>query len=179
MNYKQLLQQVSRATGVAKQVQCFNHIVEEAVDGSILVDHLPTQFSCLEEAREYIRQQKLTNDIRQQLQETISDNKVANIIKEQYGDIKVTDTLVASYVELASSKLFTTDTVVRQIREQTDIRTSSFGKIDFVLSDGSAVAIDPTTLDIINNTFGQHSDVIDYMRESVENFLDVVNQIED
>ena len=63
-------------------------------------------------------EQEVTNEI----YESISENKIAEIIKEYY-NIKVTDTLIESYVELASSNLFNVDPVVYEIRKLNKVDT--------------------------------------------------------
>jgi len=52
------------------------------------------------------------------------------------------------------------------------------GKLDFILGDGSIIAIDESTFNKINNILCNHSDIIDYMRESKQNFIYVIEQLE-
>ena len=108
----------------------------------------------------------------------MSDNIVANIITKHH-NVRVTDTLVESYVELASSKLFTTDPVAHDIRRFNKLDSLVEGHFDYVLDDGSTVVITEETQQRINKVFGHHQDVIEYMRESQDNFLDVLDQLGD
>lgn len=186
MNFKQIRSAAfAKAAGceLIEHVHCFGHTLALAADGSVWVDHKHTDFGSLEEAREYIHQQKLQQDIQSQIQlesyKEISDSKVADIIRSQHNDVRITDTLIESYIELASSKLFTSDVAAQQIRRMNCFDRLIENHVDFVLDDGSVVVISDSTQDAINNMFGQHQDVIQYMRESKKNFLDVVNQLEE
>lgn len=145
-------------------------------DGSILVNGKTTELSSVEEAKRYIKQIKLEEQLVKELYETIPDVKIASIIKEHH-NVKVTDTLIESYVELASSKLFTADPVVREIRSMNSVNNLVEGKIDYVLDDGTVVAIDEDTNDVINNLLEGHNDVVQYMRESKQNFMKVLREL--
>jgi hypothetical protein len=166
--------------GVQSHLYSYGHLIEQTED-SVLIDGASTEFTSLEEAREYIKQnnisEKLEQEISKELYEEINDSTIASIIKEHY-DIKVTDKIVESYLELASSKVFTLDPVVEEIRVLNKLDKVFEGKTDFILNDGSIVAIDEETKETINNIFGNNSDVIEYMRESKQNFINVVEQLE-
>lgn len=170
------------SVGIKSQLRSFDHLIEETLDGDILIDHETTNFKSLEEARQYIVQEYntelLEQETAQDLYEEISDIKIADIIKEHH-NIKVTDTLIESYVELASSKLFTIDPVATDIRNLNKIDKLIEGKIDFKLNDGSVVAINKDTQVYINNLLQNHNDVVEYMRENTENFLSVIKQIKE
>jgi hypothetical protein len=53
------------------------------------------------------------------------------------------------------------------------------GRIDYKLNDGTVVVITDGVQQRINNVFAQHQDVVEYMRESKENFLNVLNLLEE
>lgn len=185
MKFKQFQNTVynkALGTDVARQSLAYDHIVTECVDGRILVDGSETLFSSLEEAVDSFKQQKIQDEIQQEIQtelyKEMSDNIVADIIKSRH-EVKVTDTLIESYVELASSKLFTTDPVAHDIRKYNKLDQMLEGRFDYKLNDGSTIVITEQTQTRINNVFGQHQDVIEYMRESKDNFLDVLNQLEE
>lgn len=166
---------------IDQQTTYFGHLIQKTADG-VFVNREKTDFLDLEEAVRHIDQQKIQESIQQALQceqyEEMSDNTIAGIIKATHGDIRVTDTLVESYVELASSKLFTLDPVVAEMRKYNTLDRLVESKVDFRLNDGTIVAIDESTLHTINNTFGQYPDVIDHMRSSVDAFMSVVEQLE-
>lgn len=186
MQFTQFLKGLEQSvSGVQLEAQtiCYGRLIQETEDGLILVDRAETQYRSLEEAVDSIKQQRLVEDIHKQIHqeqyEEMSDSKVANIIKQYHSDVRVTDTLIESYVELASSKLFTTDPVALEIRKFNKLDRIIEGYFDCVLDDGSTIAISEATQQKLNNMFGQHQDVIDYMRKSAENFLSVLDQIEE
>lgn len=165
---------------IQSSLYTYGHLIEQTED-SILVDGVISEFNSLEEARQYVKQNHITTileeEITKELYEEIDDNKIASIIKEHH-DIKVTDTIIESYVSLASSKEFTLDPVVEDIRELNKLDKLIEGKKDFTLKDGSIVAINESTYNEINNKLSNHSDIIEYMRESKQNFINVIEQLE-
>jgi len=183
MFYKQFSRKLSQdITGVevTDQLHSNGHLIEQTVDGTVLVDKEETEFKGVEEARQYIKTQYdtkiLEEEIKTEVYDDISDNKIANIIKEHH-DIKVTDTLIESYVELASSKLFTTDPVVQEIRELNKLDKLVEGKIDYKLEDDSIIAINEYTQFRLNSLFKNQKEIIEHMRQSKENFISVLKQI--
>lgn len=165
------------------RARCFGHTILETVDQRILVDNLPSDFSTIDEARQFLKQQdmccKIEQEIQQEQYDEISGNKVVNIIKEHYRDIRVTDTLIESYVELASSKMFTVDPVALDIRNLNKLDRLIESHVDFKLDDGAVIVISEGVQSLINNTFAEHSDVINHMRLNKENFLSVLDQLEE
>ena len=115
----------------------------------------------------------LEEQAKKELYEELSDKTIANIINE-YHDIKVTDTLVESYKELASSHIFSVDPVVQKIRSLNKLDSLVEGKFHYVLNDDSIVAINETTQERLNNLLQNQNEVIDYMREGKNNFMHVI-----
>jgi hypothetical protein len=177
MHYSKFL---NTLTGNTARVHSYGHIIEQTSNGKILIDGEKTSFTDLEEARQYVKAKQYNKTIEEQvkteLYEDIPDNKIANIIKEHH-DIKVTDTLIESYIELASSKLFTVDPVVLEIRNLNKLDKLIEGKIDYKLADGSIIAINESTQDKLTELFKDEQEIIEHMRESKENFIDVLKQI--
>jgi len=120
----------------------------------------------------------LEEQAKKELYEELSDNTIANIIKE-YHNIKVTDTLVESYKQLASSTIFSVDPVVHNIRALNKLDRLIEGKMHYVLNDDTIVAIDESTQDLLNNILQNHLDVVEYMRESKEHFMHVLTKLEE
>jgi ATP-dependent 26S proteasome regulatory subunit len=141
-----------------------------------------SSYRALEEAKQHNKQlykkQKLAESIAKDTYQEISENTVASIIKEHH-DIKVTDTLIESYLELASSNIFTIDPVVHKIRSLNKVDRIVENKLHYVLADGATVAINESTQDILNKLLDNKKDIIEYMRESKENFFYVLEQIEE
>ena len=136
----------------------------------------------IEEARKHARElqekQKLAEKIVKDTYQEISENTVASIIKEHY-NIKVTDTLIESYLELASSNIFSIDPVVQKIRSINKLDRLVEGKLHYVLADNSTVAISEETQDRLNKILSNQTEIIEYMRETKENFFSVLEQIEE
>jgi hypothetical protein len=177
------MEQQAYGVNVKSHTVCHGHTIHETVDGIILVDRIETEHSSIEEAVEQIRRQKLSEDIQllvqQEAYDQILDTMVVGIIKEHHGNIRTTDTLIESYIELASSKMFTVDPVVHDIKRINKLDRLVEGHFDYALADGSTIIISEETQQRINNIFKKHQDIVEYMRESKENFLDVLNQLGD
>ena len=138
---------------------------------------IESNVNTLEEARLYAKQVILNNELLESIDTTIPDDKVAHYIR-QYHDIeKITDTLIESYIELASSNMFTVDPVVTAIKES---RTAEFkGKLQYVLEDGSVVAINESTQEYLNNLLKDRNEIVQYMRESKDNFIRIIKELEE
>lgn len=183
MNFKEFQQQaLSAALGSDVSRRAFSHgrHIVETVEG-VFVDGEETCFLNLEEAASHLEnamlQEKVLHAVQQDLYEELSYNKVADIIRK-YHDVKVTDTLIESYVELASSKMFTVDPVANDIHRFNSLDRLIEGHFDYLLDDGTRVVISEGVQGQLNNIFKNHPDVIQYMRESSQNFLDVINLLE-
>lgn len=180
MYYSQFSSNLNKTlTGVdiRESIYIFGHTIQKTIDGTVLIDNKETYCKDLSEAKRYIVQQINANNIKQEiLDEVYSDNrlKIANIIKEEH-NIKVTDTIINQYIDLASNKIFTTDSVVHQIREMNKFEDSFGTKIQYVLEDNTIIAIDVETQNRLNSIL--KPDVIDYMRENSDNFLKILNVI--
>lgn len=166
---------------VAVSTHCGSQIIvnsnnEYYLDGQLLESKLDS----LEEVQRYIELNKSASETQIKIYETISENKIAKIIKKHNEDIKVTTNLVESYMSLASSKVFTTDPVILEIR--TCYKTTHIieNKLDFKLDDGKLIAISEETVTKIKNILNNSKDkeeILNYMRQSVENFASVVKQL--
>ena len=118
----------------------------------------------------------LVEEVTKEIYEEIPNTKVAEIIKE-YHDVKITDTLIETYVELASSNIFSVDPVICELRKYNKLDRLVEGKLNYTLSDGSVVAINEATQDYLNKLLQNQNEVIEYMRESKQNFLYVLERI--
>ena len=181
MYFSQFNRKLSGTT-VTEQLRCFGHLIERLEDDTILIDKEKTEFTVLDEARNYIKQkyntQNLEEQVKTEIYEELSENKIADIIQKHH-DVKITDTLIESYIDLASSKLFTLDPAVIEIRKLNKRDRLVEGKIDYKLEDDSTIAISQDTQNKLQDLFAAHSDVIDHMRETKDNFVKVLKQIGD
>jgi hypothetical protein len=178
---RKLSEQIT-GVAVAKQLRSNGHLIEMTTDQAVTIDGVETEFSTILEARDFLRQEHYTNNlehqIAQDMYEELSDATVAKIITEHH-DVKVTDSLIESYIDLASSKIFTIDPVATDIRQLNKFDRLVEGKIDFTLQDGSIVAINKDTQYTINNLLQNNNEIVEHMRQNKENFISVVQQIKE
>lgn len=162
-------------------IRSYGHLIQMDESGTVYVDKQATDYKSLEEARKYIIQEiislKLEEEVSQQIYEELSDTKIASIIKENH-NIKVTNTLIENYKALASSNSFTIDPVVIEIRKLNNIDTLVENKIHFSLDDSSVVAISEDSIDKLNK-LEDKEELVAFMKESVNNFIKVIEILED
>lgn len=120
----------------------------------------------------------LVEEVTKEIYEEIPSAKVVDIIKE-YHDVKITDTLIESYLELASSNIFSVDPVICELRKYNKLDRLIEGKLNYTLNDGSVIAIDESTQDYLNKLLHNQNEIIEYMQESKTNFLYVLERIEE
>jgi len=178
MYYKQFLKSINKADD---SIRSFGHLIR-VTEGVVFIDNEATELKTLEEARSYIKNKKYEESLKQEvtneIYEDITENKVASIIKEFY-DVKITDTLIESYIDLASSKIFTVDPVVQKIRSLNKVDEIVENKIHYKLNDDAVVAINEDTQKQLNNLLANQKEIIEYMRECKDNFFYVVNKIKE
>ena len=128
----------------------------------------------LEEAREYAKNYIDTSIILEDVDNVIPEEKILNLVSKYHSTVKITDTIIESYLELASSNLFSIDPVLLEIKQ----RSSSLpGKIEHKLNDGSVVAIDEETQRLLSTLLEDKYQIVEYMRESKENFMRIIKEV--
>lgn len=176
------LKSLLRKPNISESVSYYLQLIELTTEGKILVNGINTKFKNIKEAKQHIKEdyaaRKILDKITKETYQEISDHTIASIIKEHH-NIKVTDTLIESYLELAALNVFSTDLVVQKIRSLNKLDRVVEGKLHYVLADKSIVAINTDTQDILNKLLGNQTEIIEYMRESKENFFHVLEQIEE
>lgn len=181
MNYNDFTKSLKKAD-IVECVRSYLQLIEKTAEGKVLINGIDTEFTTIEEARQYVKDDYISHQLEEQiskeLYEDLSEHTVANIIKE-YHDIKVTDTLIENYIQLASSHMFSVDPVVQDIRKLNKLDKIVEGKLHYVLKDESIVAIDQRTQEHLNKLLQNQTDIIEYMRESKENFFYVLERIEE
>lgn len=120
----------------------------------------------------------VTEEATKELYEDIPYSKIAEIIRE-YREGKITDSLIESYIDLVVSNEFSVDPVVMELRSINRLDRLVEGKLDYTLKDGTVIAIEESTQKYLNNLLSNHNDVVDYMKESKDNFMQVLRQIEE
>lgn len=180
MRYSDFTKQYTK-TGVIESVRSYLQLIEKLEDGKVLINGIETEFDTIEEARQYVKQDYISHQLEEQaskeLYEELSEKTIANIINE-YHNVKVTDTLVESYKELASSNMFSVDPVVHKIRSLNKLDRLIERKLNYTLKDGSVVAIDERTQEHLNKLLQNQNEVVEYMRESKDNFMYVLIKLE-
>ena len=181
MRYYEFTKSLKRSD-IVESIRSYLQLIERTDDDKILINGIETKFTSLEEARQYIKQDYISHQLEEQvskeLYEELSEHTIANIIKE-YHDIKVTDTLIENYIQLASSHMFSIDPVVHNIRQLNKLDRLVEGKLHYVLNDNSIVTIDERTQMFLNKLLNNQTEIIEYMRETKENFFHVLEQIEE
>ena len=162
---------------VTEQVTFGVDTITKTVNDDILVNYKQTEFTSIEEAKQHIQEMQLQEEVIQEIYDNIDHNVVATLIREEHHNIKVTDTLIKSYIDLAAAKLFSVDPVIQNIRSLNVIESLIENKIDYKLDDGSIVAIDEDTQDLLNALLIDRQDIVEHMRANKENFLQVVREI--
>jgi len=176
-SYNSFRKQVLSNNGLAASFTVYNYYVDISEELDIFVDgdHVEYEAKTLEEASNYAKSYIENIKLLENIETTIPEEKVASYIR-QYHDIdKITDTLIESYIELASSNVFTIDPVVTAIKES---KLSEFsGKLEYELEDGCVVAIDESTQESLNILLKEHNEVVEYMRESKDNFMKIIKEL--
>ena len=180
--FSKSLANISTGVDIVESFRSFGNLIQKTAQDKVLINNIVTEFKTIEEARTYIKTKQHSEDLEEtvtkEIYEEITANRIANIIKE-YHDVKVTDTLIESYLDLASSKIFTIDPVVQDIRKLNKLDIVVENKLHYQLSDGSVVAINEATQSLLNNLLQNQKEIIEYMREDKENFLHVLERIEE
>ena len=145
-------------------------------DYKIYVDEdvIDVELKSLEEARQYAKTVIDTRIILQDVNTLIPEEKVANIVRKYHDIEKITDTLVESYLELASSNIFSVDPVITEMKQNSSYFT---GKLEYRLDDGSIVAINEDTQHLLNDLLSDKYQIVEYMRESKNNFMHVLKEL--
>ena len=180
MNYLQFSKTIKdnlSGAEVTEQVTFGADTIIKTVNDDILVNYKQTEFTSIEEAKQHIQEMQLQEEVIQEIYDNIDHNVVATLIREGHHNIKVTDTLIESYIDLAAAKLFSVDPVIQNIRSLNVIESLIENKIDYKLNDGSIVAIDEDTQDLLNALLIDRQDIVEHMRANKENFLQVVREI--
>jgi hypothetical protein len=151
-------------------------IINNSLQVSVNEELINIEFKNLEEAREYAKTHINTSIILEDIGSVIPEEKIVNLVSKYHTTVKITDTIVESYLELASSNLFTIDPVLVEIKQK---NTSLPGKIEHKLNDGNMVSITEETQNLLNTLLEDKYQVVEYMRESKENFMHVIRTIKE
>lgn len=173
----QLKSKITETTGILDSFNYQDKHVVIFTDLSIYVNEelIKSNVKTLEEASSYIKRYIDNSKILEKVDTLIPEEKIANLIRKYHNIEKITDTLVESYIELASSSIFTVDPVITEIKQNS---SSNFvGKFEYKLDDGSIVAINEDTQKLLNTLLEDKYQIIEYMRESKENFMRIIKEV--
>jgi hypothetical protein len=175
--FSELRTKLFESLGVLDIYTCYGKKVHIGKDLSVVVEgtKIDCEVESLEEARLYAKRYIETQKLLEDIDTTVPEEKVAYYIRKYHNVDKITDTLVESYIELASSNLFTVDPVVSAIKERTAVEFS--GKFEYKLNDGNTVAINEDTQDTLNNLLQDKPEIVEYMRESKNNFMRIIKEV--
>lgn len=180
MKYSQLVSRIKEklyGSPLCQEEVYLGETISVLQNGEILLNGNKVYSENIEEIKSYISQVKLEEDIAQSLYEDIPTVKIASIIREHH-NIKVTNNLIESYVELASSKNFTIDPVVHEIRELNSVHYALNSKIDYILDDGSSIAISEETQVKLNTLLEDKYELVEYMQKNSDNFMYVLRELD-
>lgn len=147
-------------------------------DLCVQIDSAPigSKFSSLEEATSYAKNHIDSQDVLSTV-DLISEAKVVEIIKKHDVTNRITSKLIEAYVEFVSCKDFSVDPVVTEIKSK--FNDSQFNKLEYVLKDGTTVAIDEETALELSTKLKDKYTLVEHMRESKENFMQVIRELEE
>lgn len=140
----------------------------------IINDEYIGDVTSLEEARSYARKYIEHKKIIEDIDSIIPEEKVVNLIRKYHDIDKITSTLVESYIDLASSNIFSLDPVITEIKQNS---SQLPGKFEYTLDDGNIVAINESTQKRLSNLLEDKYQIVEYMRKSKENFMHVVREL--
>lgn len=179
MNFQQFTKQLKEnicGIQIKEESECLGHTILLSVDGKVFVDFKATELESIAEAKRYIEQIHFEEEIAKDLYEDIPHIKIANLIREHH-DIKVTDTIIESYLQLVLSKTFSIDPVIHDIRAFNSIDSLIENKIDYQLEDGSIVVISEETQQMLASILEDKYQLVEFMRESKKNFMHVLREL--
>lgn len=179
MNFKQFKNSLAEAlcgTHIEKEYVFHSHVISLAKNGGIFVNYRETEFKSLQEAKDHISTSLLEHSLLKDMYEDVPSRKIASIISK-YHNVRVTDTLIESYVDLASSKSFTLDQTCMAIRNLNPKNNLIDNKFDFILDDNSKVAISENTHFKLRDLIGDKYQLVEYMRKNKRNFMHVLKKL--
>ncbi len=118
------------------------------------------------------------NLLEQEEYSNIPDTKIALLIQEHHKE-KATNTLIESYKQVASSKVFYPDPVILEIRKMNQFSKLVPDRVDFILADKSVVSVQEETLKKLNNIEDSLKEELwAYMRQNLKNFTEVIKVLD-
>lgn len=176
--FSQFRKRINENVGCADAFICFGKkvCIKESTEVTVDGEELGLTFGSLDEAREYVKDY-IRNSIEvESIKETlIPEEYIASLISKHHNINRITDTLIETYKELASSNSFSADPVIFEMKKSSV--SVSHNKIEWKLNDGAVVAVEATTQEHLNKLLKDKPEVVQHMRESKDNFLNIVREV--
>ena len=117
--------------------------------------------------------------IREELYDLIPESTVVGLVNKHRPNTKITNTMLENYIGSAKAQNLTSDRVVKELRKLNPADSIFEAHVEYRLQDGQVVVISEEMDDRLNKLLSEHPVVLTYMSESVGNFMDVVNELEE
>lgn len=173
-SFQSLLEKIKESSGILENLKYRGESVAitENLDIYVNEEHIGNA-DTLSEAKQYACKYV---DLKNQAEVThyIPEHIIVNCISKHHSVSKVTDTLIESYNQLINSNEYTVDPVVNELK-----KPNSFGKYEFNLSDGNKVLVSEETQKKLSSLLRDKYDIVEYMKESIDNFKRIVREIRD
>lgn len=176
--FNQFRKKINESIGVADAFICYGKKVVINENNLVTVDgdELAVEFNSLDEAREYVADYiRDTLEVESIETKVIPEAYIASLISKHHNITRITDTLIETYTELASSNSFSADPVILEMKMSSV--GISHNKLEWKLEDGSTVAVDASTQEHLNTLLKDKQEVVRHMRESKDNFLKIVREV--
>lgn len=146
----------------------------------ILDGEMIGEFKGLKEAKEFCESLKLSEELKPEIviePVSLSESQIALVLKED-SEIRPTENVVNAFKTIVETKSFFPVNALLTLREKAR-NVEIPGKIDYILDDGSKVALDIETNLKLNTLMDikESADLVKFMRMNKKNFLHVVEQI--
>ena len=140
-----------------------------SIDGDAIAECSSLQ-ECIKCATSFISNYDTLNEVATH----IPSEKIVELISHYHENVKITNTVIEQYAELNEAMVFSLDPVLLEMKTP----SSNFSdKVEFTLKDGSKIAIAEDTLKNLNGVIKDKYQIVEYMQESTENFMQVIRKL--
>lgn len=167
ITYRQLIESIKTSSQVIKRFDYMgerveiNRAFEAIVDGEVICSSNSLEEACA-----------LAKDVIDSLTIQLTEEQIVQKLRPFYDAKSITSGLVEFYKTKLENNEFFVSEAVASLKQ-----LNSFGKFEYELKDGSVVAIDEETQNLIQDSITDKYDIVDYMSESLDNFKRVIRDI--
>ena len=175
ITFNKFKSKINESLGVLDTRIIAGHHVVVSQDFSVSIDgNLVATCSSLAESLQYAKSYIENFQIVEEVDTQLPSEKIVELINHFHEDVKITDTIVEQYNDLNESLTFSLDPVLLEMKSP----SVNFGdKVEFVLNDGTKIAISEHTLQNLSSVVKDKYQIVEYMRESTENFMRVIRKL--